>query len=246
MIVAIIQARMGSTRLPGKVLMTIGGDPLLKIQLDRVTLSKKIDKIIVATSTLSSDDEIEKFCDSYGVDCFRGAETDVLDRYYEAAKKYNADLIVRLTADCPLTDPDIIDELVKMHQDSQVEYASNTVPPDTSQWPDGSDVEVFTFEALENAHKYSSDAAEREHVTFYFWKNEKANFKIVQMKNPEDWSKYRFTVDYLEDFEVVKILMAELKREKLFGHVNEVIKILRENPGIVEINSKYHFGIGWK
>lgn len=244
--IAIIQARMGSTRLPGKVLMIVEGKPLLEFQLDRIKLAKKIDKIVVATSELEADDVIEKFCISYGVDCFRGAENDVLERYYKTAKKYKAHLIIRLTADCPFSDPLVIDKLVELHVEALADYSSNTVPPDKSSWPDGSDVEVFNIEALEKAYQNSVDESEREHVTFYFWKNQKNEFKLIQMKNIENWSKFRFTVDYEEDLEVVKILMIELKNKKLFGHVGEIIEILKDNPNIVALNSKYHFGIGWK
>ena len=236
---------MGSTRLPGKVMMLVDGEPLLKFQVDRIKLSKKIDKIIIATSKLPIDDEIKLFCNSYGIECYRGSEVDVLDRYFEAAKFFNANLIVRITADCPLIDPKVIDRLVKLHESSMADYSSNTVPPDTSTWPDGSDVEVFTYKALEIAHKNTTDASEREHVTFYFWKNKKNNFKLEQLSNSDNWSKYRFTVDYLEDFEVVKFLISELKRKRVFGHINEIVDILKENPRVVEINSKYHFGIGW-
>ena len=226
-------------------MMLVDGEPLLKFQVDRIKLSKKIDKIIIATSKLPIDDEIKLFCNSYGIECYRGSEVDVLDRYFEAAKFFNANLIVRITADCPLIDPKVIDRLVKLHESSMADYSSNTVPPDTSTWPDGSDVEVFTYKALEIAHKNTTDASEREHVTFYFWKNKKNNFKLEQLSNSDNWSKYRFTVDYLEDFEVVKFLISELKRKRVFGHINEIVDILKENPRVVEINSKYHFGIGW-
>ena len=211
-----------------------------------ISRSKRINRIVIATSNNSIDNEIVKFCILNRVDYFIGSETDVLDRYYNTAKKFNASLIIRLTGDCPFSDPNLIDILIDSHYENHADYTSNTVPPDKSTWPDGSDVEVFSFEALEKAHKYAIDASEREHVTFYFWKNKNTKFILNQIINFEDWSKYRFTVDYIEDIEVVSKIMIQLKRNKLFGHVSEIIDILKDNPSIASINSKFHFGIGWK
>jgi len=247
MIVAIIQARMGSTRLPGKVLMDLNGTPMLGYQVDRVKKSKLIDQVVVATSILLQDDEIASFCENNNISYFRGSENDVLSRYYDAAIKYNADIIVRLTADCPLVDPLVIDRTIELFQKNNLDYSVNTVPPETSQFPDGSDVEVFSMHALEWANKEVVSEEDREHVTFCFWKSkQKKSFKIAQLGNNENWSKYRFTVDYPEDYEVVKKIDRELKRRNQFGTLKEVILILKENPKIVELNVKYYFGIGWK
>ena len=244
-IVAIIQARMGSTRLPGKVLMEVDGAPLLELMLSRVLKSKLLKKIIIATSTESEDDLIENFCNKNGYECFRGSENDVLTRYYECAKIYNVDVIVRLTADCPLIDPVVIDDVVKLYIESGVDYAANTVPPEESSYPDGSDVEVFSFKALEKSFFRAEKDSEREHVTHYLWKSNNG-FKIVQLKQENDWSKYRFTIDYPEDLQVVKFIIEELNRRNSFGSLNEVIEIIDANPDIKKINSKYYFGIGWE
>jgi len=245
MIAAIIQARMGSTRLPGKVLKEVKGKPLLMYQIERVRVSKLLDKIIVATSNLPKDDIIADFCKKNSIDVFRGNENDVLSRYYECAKKHKADIIVRLTADCPLVDPFVIDRVISMFQKENVDYAANTVPPETARFPDGSDVEVFSMQALERAFIECSDPHDREHVTFYFWRYDN-NFKTVQISQDVDWSKYRFTVDYPEDFEVVEYVFQELERRGSFGHLEEIIEIIETNQEMKEKNVKYKFGAGWK
>lgn len=236
---------MGSTRLPGKVLKVAAGTPLLKYQIDRVKKSALLDKIVVATSTLHQDDVIETFCTRNGIEFFRGSENDVLDRYYQCAIKFNPDIIVRLTADCPLSDPVVIDDVIKLFMDTNADYAANTVPPEKSKYPDGCDVEVFSMEALARAHKEAMDAHDREHVTFYFWKYNNG-FRTAQLDNEMDYSKYRFTVDYPEDLEVVEFIIKELKKKNSFGYMKEIIDIIESNPGIKAKNSKYYPGIGWK
>jgi len=243
-IVAIIQARMGSKRLPGKVLKVAEGIPLLGHQFKRVNSSSLIDKIVIATSTGKEDEAIVSFCKENGIDYFRGSENDVLSRYYECAKKYNADVVVRLTGDCPLSDPEIIDKVIRLFQSSDVDYAANTVPPETRKYPSGLDAEVFSFTALKRAHEEASDVHDREHVTFYFWKYNNG-FKTVQLDSAKDYSKYRITVDYPEDLEVVKFIISTLKCKGLFGHIEQIAEILDKNTEIEKKNSQYYFGIGW-
>src|SRR3972149_7725308 len=245
MIVGVIQARMGSARLPGKILKKVNGAALLGYQVERVRKSRLLDKIIVATSVLVKDDVVEKFCKTNNIEYFRGSDNDVLSRYYECAQKYNADIVVRLTADCPLSDPKIIDDTIKFYMDTKVDYAANTVPPETSKYPDGFDVEVFSMKALKKAYEKANDSHDREHVTFYFWKYNN-DFKIAQLYNSKNCSKYRLTVDYPEDFEVVEFVIKELKKRNSFGHLNEIIEIIDANPDIKAKNSKYYSGIGWK
>jgi len=244
-IVAIVQARMGSSRLPGKVLMDIDEMPLLEIMLSRVEKSRLLKKIIIATSNLPKDNPIEQFCINNDYHCFRGSENDVLSRYYESAKEYNADIIVRLTADCPLIDPEIIDKVINLYFHDKVDYSANTVPPKNSTFPDGSDVEVFSYKALERAYKESKKASEREHVTHYFWRGNNG-FSTSQLINETNWSEYRFTIDYPEDFKVVEFIIRELKQKNKFGYLKEIIDIIETNPDIKEKNSKYYFGIGWR
>ncbi|WP_461208465.1 cytidylyltransferase domain-containing protein [Desulfocurvus sp. DL9XJH121] len=246
MISAIIQARMGSTRLPGKVLKPLGGKPMLQVQIERARLAHRLDEVVVATSSLPGDDAIADFCTGFEVPCFRGSETDVLSRYHGCARERGADVIVRLTADCPLTDPDVIDAVVELREREDADYACNTVPPDTGRWPDGSDVEVFTRAALERAHTEAREDREREHVTFYLWEHAAdRGFKTTQLGRDFDLSHLRFTVDYPEDFEVVEFVFEELRRKRLFGHVDEVATLIEANPDIKCKNEKYFFGIGW-
>jgi spore coat polysaccharide biosynthesis protein SpsF len=244
MITAIIQARMGSSRLPKKVLMKIGNHVMLKYMVDRVQKSKLIDKVVVATSLNKLDDEIENFCLSNKINCFRGSENDVLDRYYMAAKEYNSTTIVRLTADCPLIDSKIIDKTIKLFNDKKVDYAANAVPPDVKKYPDGSDVEVFSFDNLELAWKNVKNLKDREHVTFYFWKYSNG-FSSALLNNTHDWGNYRITVDYLEDFQLVSHVITYLDKNKLDGSLEEIINFLNDNPKIKNINSQYTWGMNW-
>ena len=234
---------MGSTRLPGKVLMEVNDRPLLAYQLDRISKSKKLDRVVVATSILEKDDAIEAFCKDYGIDCYRGSENDVMSRYYECCKQYNPDTVVRMTADCPLIDSVIIDAVVQKFEDDNVDYCANTVPPETSKFPDGSDIEVFSIKALEMANTEVQDEYRREHVTFQFWQDEK--YVSSQYTQEKDWSEYRITVDYPEDFEVVEYIFKELNSKKIFGSLNEIIGIIENNKEVKEKNSQYFFGQGW-
>lgn len=237
---------MGSTRLPGKVLKDVDGVPLLKIMLQRVVAARRLDKVVIATSVLPTDNPIAAFCASEGYECFRGSESDVLSRYYECAAKLGAKVIVRLTADCPLIDPAVIDSVVELYEKAGVDYAANTVPPETSTFPDGSDVEVFSCEALGRAQREATVASDREHVTFYFWRDPSRGFKTAQLRNTEDWSKFRLTVDYPEDFEVIKVIVSELLKDETCPSLAKIIAFLGTQPGLAALNSKYYFGQGWK
>jgi len=244
MIVAIIQARMGSSRLPGKVLMKVGDNVLLNFMINRVKKSKLIDKVVIATTINHNDDEIENFCIKNELDYYRGSENDVLDRYYSTAKKFEAKTIVRMTADCPLVDHLIIDDTIKLFFDKNVDYASNTVPPDIKRYPDGSDVEVFSFDNLKLAWNKVEDIKDREHVTFYFWKYNN-NFSLALLENEYDWGKYRITVDYLEDFILVSKIIEYLELKNLDGSTSEIINFLKKNPEIYNINSMHSWGANW-
>ena len=144
-----------------------------------------------------------------------------------------------------LIDPLIIDNVINLYIRSNANYSANTVPPETSTFPDGSDVEVFSFKSLEKAHREADDPHDKEHVTFYFWKYNHG-FLTTQLAQEKDWSKYRFTVDYPEDFDVVEFIFRKLKNRKSFGHLDEIVNIIDTNPKIMQKNAKYYFGIGWE
>ena len=234
MIAAIIQARMGSTRLPGKTLMDISGHPMLWHVVNRARQIEALDETVVATSDNASDDSIVAFCKQERIPCFRGDEDDVLDRYYQAAKWIGADVIVRITPDCPLIDPDVVDDVVKCYVDGDYDYVSNTDPP---TFPDGLDTEVFSFEALERAWREAKLQSEREHVTPYIRKHPEL-FRIGNVTYGEDLSSMRWTVDEPQDLEFVRAVYDHL--ESMSSGMADVLDVLKKHPELMEINA----GIG--
>src|SRR5690625_3903474 len=212
--VAIIQARMGSTRLPGKVLKEVLGKPLLAYQIERVKRATKIDDIVVATTNEKIDDDIVNFCELHHINVYRGSEEDVLARYYEAAVEFDADVVVRLTSDCPLIEPNVIDQVIQLYFNEQpVDYVSNTFK---RTYPRGLDTEVFSFEVLEKAYNEATLERDREHVTAYMYTN-KDIFSFAFLENIEDYSHHRWTVDTEEDFDLVsRILQSIYPQNRLF------------------------------
>lgn len=232
--IAIIQARMGSTRLPGKVLKTVMNKTLLEYQLERIKRSLLIDEIVVATTKNENDDPIVALCEQLDTKVYRGSETDVLSRYYEAAAKYKADIIVRLTSDCPLIDPDVVDNVIEMYLDSKgtIDYVSNTFE---RTFPRGLDTEVFSFEALEKAKKHAILERDREHVTAYLYTNPE-KFRLDSLKMSKDLGHHRWTVDTEEDFIFIKkIIEAVYVRNPQFTTQN-VLNLLEKNPTWLKIN----------
>ena len=232
--IAIIQARMGSTRLPGKILSDIEGKTMLERIIERVAASKLVDKVVVATTDEKEDDEVEAYIKKYRYcDLFRGSLDDVLRRFYECAKENNADIVIRITADDPLKDPQIIDKAVSMLMtDMELDYCSNTIVP---SYPEGLDIEVLRFLALETAYKEAVLSSEREHVTPFIWKNPK-RFKIQNFKFERNLSKWRWTVDKQEDLEFMRCIFKEFKNKPLVNY-KEVIKFLETKPELMKINS---------
>ena len=215
MIVGIIQARLGSTRLPGKVLKPILGKPMLALMLERVKQAKMLDQIVVATTNLAEDQPIVDLAAKEGFRWFRGSSNDVLDRYYRAADHFGAQTVVRLTADCPLQDPAVIDLIVRRWEDAHgtLDFLSNVHPP---TFPDGLDTEVFSFAALKQAREETKLPAEREHVTPYFYATGK--FRTGNVEHVPNLSGMRWTVDYAEDFALVEgIFHALYKPDHVFG-----------------------------
>jgi spore coat polysaccharide biosynthesis protein SpsF len=240
----IIQARMSSTRFPEKVLADLCGQPMLGVLLQRIQASKLAGPIVVATSTDSRDDRIASFCADSGVDSFRGSLDDVLDRYYQAAKAYSFDIVVRITADCPLVDPTVIDTVIKKMLDNELDYLTTSAPPEGVTIPDGFDVEIFSFQALERAHKLATTAQDREHVTFYFWKNPHI-FTTSRFDLSQNWSQYRVTVDRPEDLEVVRQVYKALSKGNPLFSMEEVVDFLKTNPSVVALNSAVIKNEGW-
>ncbi|MFJ8234649.1 cytidylyltransferase domain-containing protein [Ureibacillus sp. NPDC094379] len=234
-VAAIIQARMGSTRLPGKILKNINGKTLLEYQLERVKRTKNIDQIIVATTIKENEQPIIELCEKIGIDYYRGSEDDVLSRYYETAKHYHVDVIVRLTSDCPLIDPKVIDKVVHcyLHNHSTFNYVSNTLE---RTYPRGLDTEVFSFEALTKAYHEAVLPRDREHVTAYFYSNPSL-FKLLNVRNDQNFERYRWTVDTEEDFKLIKLIIRELYKFNELFSLEDVIKLLKIHPEWNEINA---------
>ena len=231
-VIAIIQARMGSTRLPGKVLLDLAGEPVLARVVNRSQRATMLDEVVIATTTESRDEAIVELCSSRGWAHFRGSEDDVLDRYYQAAKKHHADIVVRITSDCPLIEPEIIDLVVQeLLKDGSLDYVSNTLPPRT--FPRGLDVEAMTFKTLERAWQEDKNSAWREHVTLYIYRNpEKFNIKAIT--NDKDLSHMRWTVDTLEDLRFVRYIYDHFGHDYFSWH--DVLDLLEEHPEWLEIN----------
>ena len=231
--VLVTQARTGSTRLPGKVLMEVDKVPLLKIHLDRLKKSKNVDKIIVATTVNSQDNIIEELVSKWGYEVYRGSENDVLDRYYQAVKNINPMWIVRVTSDCPLIDPLLVDKVIEFTQANNKDYGSNVID---ETFPDGQDVEVFKYTTLQTAWKDAKKVSEREHVTPYIRNNSNLKgmsiFSSVSYTNKIDYSKVRMTVDEQRDFELIYKIVSVLGINKNWiEYADYIIK-----NGLLEIN----------
>lgn len=234
-VTTIIQVRIGSTRLPNKVMEKILGKSMLERMIERTRKAKLIDEIIIATTTEPGDDVIEKWAKDNGLKCYRGSTEDVLDRYYQAAKKFKLDPVVRLEPDDPLKDPTIVDKIVKFYLDNQnkLDYVSNTIEP---TFPEGQDVEVFSFAALERAWKGAKKGSEREHVTPYIW-NHPDKFRLANVVNEGgDLSRLRWTVDYPEDLKFVREVYARLYKEDKTFLMNDILDLLKKHPELAKIN----------
>jgi spore coat polysaccharide biosynthesis protein SpsF len=246
--VAIIQARMGSTRLPNKVLMPVLGKPLLGWMLDRVATCAEVSEVIIATTTNVRDDVIAGFAESEGCKVYRGSEDDVLDRFYQAACMVQPDAVARITADCPLLDPLVLGSMIREFAAGSLNFLSNSEPLPSS-WPDGMDVSIFGFDALTTAWQQAVKPSDREHVTFYFWNNPQF-FKCKRIEHEPDWSKYRITIDYPEDFHILKAIIEHFGAADpaAMNHVSmaAIVAFLDANPGVFGLNAKYTRGLGWK
>jgi spore coat polysaccharide biosynthesis protein SpsF (cytidylyltransferase family) len=234
-ILTIIQARYGSTRFPGKVLKKVLGKPLMWFLIKRLELVKIPNKIIIATGPFELNKPIVEFAQNYNIPYFTGSENDVLDRYYQTAKRFGGDIIVRITSDCPLMDPELIDKGLEIFLKGKYDYISNNHP---ETYPDGYDVEICSFKALEKAWKEAKLPSEREHVMPYIW-NHPERFNITVYKSHIDLSNYRITIDEPEDLLVISKIYEHFKENWLYIRIMDVINFLNKNPNILKINADF-------
>ena len=236
--VAVIQARMGSTRLPGKIMRPIRGATVLGHVLTRVRACPQLDAVVVATTTNPADDQVAAESRAHGARVFRGSELDVLDRYYHAAKENQAAAVVRITSDCPLFDPHLLTRMIdEFHSlgatGRKVDYLSNTLQ---RTFPRGLDVEIFTFAALERAHREAAQPHEREHVTPYIHQHPEL-FCLRNFAGPEDLSHHRWTLDTEDDLRFVEAVYAALHREGELFSTEDVLRLLAERPDLALLNA---------
>ena len=244
-ILTIIQARLGSSRLPGKVMLLLAGKPLILRMFERVACSKYAGKIVVAITEEEDDNDLFKLCKQNNIETFRGNTLDLLDRHYEAAKQYGTDAVVKIPSDCPLIDPEIIDKVILYYINNRDKYdfVSNLHPP---TYPDGNDVEIMSFEAVENAWINAKKDFEREHTTPYIWENpDKFRIGNVVWEKGFDYSMtHRFTIDYKEDYEFIKRVYDELYHQNNRFGLNDILELLEKIPEIKKINELYA-GVNW-
>ena len=229
----IAQARMGSERLPGKVMKKIDDEnPVLFYVINQLKFCKLVNNIIIATSTLVDDDIIEQFSKSNGVKCFRGSESDVLDRYYQCAKKFSLSIIVRITCDDPLIDPTIVDQAIEKFNSNSVDFVTNRL---YRTFPFGTEVDVFSFQALEKAWQIAKQPSEREHVIPYFFNNPD-KFRISNITHSPNLAYLRWTVDRITDLEFVREMVVRIKKRPIL--MNDILQILAKEPELKKINSE--------
>jgi spore coat polysaccharide biosynthesis protein SpsF len=231
--VAVIQARVGSTRLPGKVLLDLCGKTVLGRVVERVSRMMRIEDLVVATSNLESDDSVEEECRRLGVACFRGSEDDVLDRFRGAAEALGAGQCVRITADCPLIDPQVSDDIVARFEaaDPPVDYASNKIP---QSFPRGLDTEVFTREALERSAKWARKPYHRTHVTAYMYQTPEL-FTLLSVMSDVDRADWRWTIDTPEDLAFVRSVYERFEKRPDFTWL-DVVDLIENEPSLADVN----------
>jgi spore coat polysaccharide biosynthesis protein SpsF len=234
---AIVQARMGSTRLPGKIMKKLEGKPVLWHVYDRLKHSKKLDNIIIATTILKEDDRVENFCKENNIMFFRGSVENVLSRYFLAAQKFNCENIVRITSDCPVIDPEIIDEMIEKffienEEKINVDYLSNSLE---RTFPRGLDAEIFTFKVLEKTFNEAAKTYEKEHVTPYIYQHPEL-FKLKNFSSSKDNSNLRWTLDTKEDFQLLKEIYSNLYNERKIFLYNDILTLLEKKPFLRDIN----------
>jgi len=235
-VIAIIQARMGSTRLPGKALKKILDKTLIEWIRYRLSFCKEVDRIVLSTSESKDNDPLAKHAEEIGLDCFRGSETDLVKRILETARKFKADAIIRVTGDCPLVDPALVDKLVKIYRDRKnLDYITNILPP---TFPDGIDIEIISTKTLERLDREVKDPLYREWITTTIMENPD-KFNVLNISNEENLFHLRLTVDYPEDFELVEEIFKKLYKEGSIFGLREILELFKKEPELIKINEKW-------
>ncbi len=234
-IVSTIEARMGSTRLPGKTMKEIVGKPMLELLIERLKRTKRIDEIVVATTTEPEDRVIAELAERIGVKCFRGSSEDVLDRVLRAAKTYQGDIIVEMTGDCPLLDPVLVDRIINIYLENTYDYVSNAIK---RTYPRGLDTQVFSVNVLNEVSKLTNDPADRENVSLYIYEHPE-RYRLYNVEAPPEYRHpgYRWTVDSKEDFQFVKEVYENLYYKNPDFLAADIMKLLKEKPDLCEINA---------
>lgn len=242
-IVTVVQARTTSTRLPNKIMLPVVDKPLITRMMERLLRSRLAGTVVMAITTDTEDDPLETLCLNEGFECFRGHPLDLLDRHYQAALKYQADIVLKIPSDCPLIDPSIIDQVIEVFLEGEYDYVSNLHP---GTWPDGNDVEVMPFAALEKAWQEASKNFEREHTTPFLWERPD-RFKIqnVSWETGLDYSmSHRWTIDYEEDYHFIKTIFEKLLPENPAFTTRDVLDLLDAEPEIMQLNA-HLAGVNW-
>lgn len=241
--IAIVQARLGSTRLPGKVMREIVGYPMLWHIVQRLRTINGISDVVIATSDTAKDEPIRSYCASNSIHCFAGSENDVLDRFFQAAQKFRGDPLIRITADCPFADPEVIEELLKLYQTGEYDHVgvatgAGAIFLDGGRYPDGLDAECFSFAALERAWREADAPSDREHVTPYIWRVP-GRFRLGILKSKRDYSALRWTVDNEADFQLVSNIYNALFDKNRPFLMHDVLNYLEQNPHLAGSNSQF-------
>jgi spore coat polysaccharide biosynthesis protein SpsF len=239
----IVQARYASTRLPGKIFLPLAGEPLLARMVERVRSAKLVGHVVVASTSDPQDDRTEELCREHDIPCFRGHPTDLLDRHYQCARSHSADIVLKIPSDCPLIDPQVIDRVIGAFLSARVDYVSNLHP---ATYPDGQDVEVMSFHALERAWQEATKDFEREHTTPYIWERpESFSLLNVAWETGQDLSMtHRLTIDYPEDYDAIKAVHDHLFAENPRFGLPKIMRLLEEKPEIHAKNAAYA-GVNW-
>ena len=238
-IVAIVQARMGSTRMPGKILKPIQGKPMLWHIVNRLKSVEEIDEVVIATSDLLKDDKVYEMATNFGISSFRGSEADVLKRFYGAAKIINAQYVIRITGDCPLIDPSTIKKLIKLYFDGGFDFcgvacgAGVVKEKNINRYPDGLDAEIFSFDILKETHLEAVNDLHREHVTPFIWQNN-TRYKLGSLYSKTDYSNLRLTVDKKEDFDFINWIYEMLYTKNPYFNLKDILELLEKHPNMAQ------------